>query len=128
MAEPIKDLAVFLDKPPATVVGLAMAIEGEYARPRFGPENGLHVFAEKNNRQKVMVKTSDDPLSLYEPPSGITRRGAIGKSDDRRQYNLDRGVMRDEVTGRAYSFSAQGLTQAVDEQFHEAANALIDEE
>ena len=85
----------FPAEPDPLVVGIGLEITGPAAYPRFAPEDGLHVLRHARGTAKCLVAATDVKLSNYAPPSGITRRGAIGPQPQRRYYDRLAGVAED---------------------------------
>ncbi|MFO0876426.1 MAG: AAA family ATPase [Gemmataceae bacterium] len=112
------------------VVGWALVITGPAALPRFGAEEGLHVFQTARRTSRALVVTGAAGGAELELPEGIDRKGAIGNQTRRRVYRPDQSAVDDgrlgwqpqsdfelpRVLGRCIEATLQGVTAEVLEQ------------
>jgi hypothetical protein len=105
--------AVFLASPIATVVGIAVGINGRFAHMRYGFERGVHTFAEKQKRDKCLVEASYERAEDYRPAVGIERRGSIANQERRRLYNYDELVIEDMSLKTKLHFQGRAIEPAV---------------
>jgi hypothetical protein len=91
------------------VIGCALEIRGPAALLRFVSEDGLHTFHEARGNSICLVDTSAGSVTMYTPPEGIDRRGAIGNQDHRRIYRLEQDEIEDLILDRKFRVRADEL-------------------
>lgn len=75
--ETVEKREKFFAEPPEKVLGIVMHLRGDLFRPRFAGEAGRHEIKEKSTRRVCLIETAEPPISAYEPPEGIERKGGI---------------------------------------------------
>src|SRR5262249_46367662 len=77
------------------------------AHVRFWGEAGLHDIRDPETRDgvnpAVLALVSTDTLLAYRPPEGATRRGFLREREIRREYDIGKGEMHDEVLDRGWT-------------------------
>jgi ATP-dependent Clp protease ATP-binding subunit ClpA len=113
----------FLADAPARLPGLALALEGTAAAPRFNSESGLHLLRQPRGQPTAvcLVVPGEEGLDRYLPPPGISRRGAIGSEERRRTYDRGAGWLDDVRLRRRVAWQgrdlAGALAEAVEDHF-----------
>jgi ATP-dependent Clp protease ATP-binding subunit ClpA len=122
----------FFASPAGTVVGIAIGIAARFARLRYGFEQGLHTFVDKQKRDKCLVDTSEQQLDKYEPPVGLERRGSIAHQERRRLYNYDEFVVEDGSLKTKLHFQGRAIQAVVawacEERMMLEAKSILDAE
>jgi len=74
-----------LKKPPEIWVGAILHLRGDFFRPRFAAEAGIHKYTHKGGDRLCLVEIADD-FEEYKPPQAIHRAGTINE----KKYKLRR--------------------------------------
>ena len=77
LREPPKPPERPFESAPEKAFGLVMHLRGDLFWPRFEPEAGLHLFAEKQAERLCLVESRRPPFAEYQPPPGVERPGGI---------------------------------------------------
>jgi ATP-dependent Clp protease ATP-binding subunit ClpA len=130
--ERIEEPAAFFATAQERLPGVALRLRGNGATPRFTSEQGLHVLRAPRLPQPVacLVEVSDVGLPAYLPPSGITRRGAIGTQTRRRIYDRGLEVIDDAMLAARLPWSsrlADALAEVIEKGLRRAVSALLEE-
>jgi ATP-dependent Clp protease ATP-binding subunit ClpA len=126
--------AEFLSRKPETCNGIVFRLDGKSAYAMWTGEHGVHTFVEGKTNNHVLVHTSDADVKDYQPPSVLTKRGAIQPSNvgpSRRTYKRAEMYVEDHVlqSQREWrgSLPAAVLVFFLDQQLQRAAERLIEE-
>ena len=123
------DPAKVLETPPAAVAGVAMSIEGPYARLHFAAERGVHVMSRDGKGKACLVDVGDRPLRDYAPPGVDTWPTNLAGVDARRTYDLSAGVAKDSVLGKELRWTGRSIEPAVaaaiEQQLDRAARGVL---
>jgi hypothetical protein len=88
-------------------VGLALRIAGTGSHVRFWREAGLHEIRNPDDREAVnpdvLVFSVIDSLNDYLPPEAVVRRGFLKDRELRREYDIEKGTMRDFVLEKSWA-------------------------
>ena len=111
----------FLAEPRGGVLGILLEIHAPFALARFQTEAGIHLVEEERGKPSfpILVDTSTQPATAYQPPKDVEFRVAL-TGQRRRTYTLNRGEAEDAVTGKTYRWSSRSiqpaLTQAIEDR------------
>lgn len=99
-------------------LGLALMISGSGAHVRFFGEAGLHSIRTPDDQEggnpDVLAFTSGDTLVAYRPPEAVVRKGLLKDRELRREYDVEKGTMRDFVLERNWTGLHGHLTSWVE--------------
>src|SRR5262249_35173560 len=108
----VEDAGAFLAEPPERLPGVVLGLRGPGAAPRFMPEAGLHLLRGPRPAG-CLVETSEAGPRDSLPPSGITRRGAIGSQPRRRSYDRGLEVLDDVRLAAKLPWQGRPLDEAL---------------
>lgn len=88
-------------------LGLALTFAGTGSHVRFSGEAGLHSIQTPDSHEgvnpDVLVFVTAETLEEYRPPEAVTRRGLLKDRELRREYNIEKGTMRDYALDRTWT-------------------------
>ena len=127
---PIAKLEQFLAKPPAKLLGVALALTGPTAYPRFELEGGTHRFIKKAGKHHCLVEVSELALAKYVPPEGIDRARAISARNIRRSYDMQDKTIDDKTLKQTFPWSGDIsgiLGRVIEQNLSQNINSLVAE-
>jgi ATP-dependent Clp protease ATP-binding subunit ClpA len=104
-----------LRSPPERLIGILLRLEGTGVALKYLPEQGLHQLKGRDFVPPATCWLDADAVSAerYLPPTGITRKGAIGTQPRRRVYDLVAEVAEDDSLGKKLPFDDAGLAGVI---------------
>ena len=88
-------------------LGLGVMISGAGAHVRYCGETGLHDIRDPESpdpaNPAVLVFVSSETLLTYRPPETVVRKGLLKDRELRREYDLEKGEMRDVLLERVWT-------------------------
>ena len=83
------------------MLGIALAIEGEFVTALFEGECGAHAFKREARTRHCIVDVSGRSLHHYQPPASADSLGEVEElADTVRTYDMDASMVVDPIAGR----------------------------